>query len=112
SYRFGDAVFLGDTLFMPDYGTARCDFPGGDARTLYRSIRRLLSLPDATRLFTAHDYMPDGRPPAWESTVAAQRANKHLVAGAGEEAFVRLREARDRDLDAPTFIIPALQVNM
>ncbi|MBX6324082.1 MAG: MBL fold metallo-hydrolase [Rhodospirillaceae bacterium] len=112
SYRFGDAVFLGDTLFMPDYGTARCDFPGGDARTLYRSIRRLLALPEGTRLFTAHDYMPDGRPPAWESTVAAQRANKHLAAAPDEDAFVHLRESRDLELDAPALIIQALQVNM
>jgi glyoxylase-like metal-dependent hydrolase (beta-lactamase superfamily II) len=113
SYRFGDAVFLGDTLFMPDYGTARCDFPGGSARTLFRSIRRLLSLPDGTRLFTAHDYMPNGRPVAWESTVEAQRrGNKHVGGAADEDAFVRLREERDRQLDAPALIIPALQVNM
>jgi glyoxylase-like metal-dependent hydrolase (beta-lactamase superfamily II) len=113
SYRFGDAVFLGDTLFMPDYGTARCDFPGGSARTLYRSILRLLSLPEGTRLFTAHDYMPNGRAVAWESTVGTQRRdNKHIGGGIDEEAFVRLREERDRTLDAPALIIPSLQVNM
>jgi glyoxylase-like metal-dependent hydrolase (beta-lactamase superfamily II) len=113
SYRIGDAVFVGDTLFMPDYGTARCDFPGGSARTLYRSIRRLLSLPPETRVFTAHDYGPDGRPYAWESSVAEQSAgNKHVGGGVGEDAFVLRREARDKELEAPNLILPALQVNM
>lgn len=112
SYRFGDAVFHGDTLFMPDYGSARCDFPNGSARTLYRSIQRLLSLPDETRLFTGHDYRPGGRPAAWQSTVAAQRSGNKHIAGTDEEAFVQLREARDRELDAPGLIIPALQFNM
>ena len=113
SYVIGDAVFVGDTLFMPDYGTARCDFPGGSARTLYRSIQRLLALPDATRVFTGHDYGPDGRPYAWESSVAEQRArNKHVGGGISEEDFVARREARDKELEAPNLILPALQVNM
>ncbi len=113
SYVIGDAVFVGDTLFMPDYGTARCDFPGGSARTLYRSIQRILSLPPETRVFTAHDYGPDGRPYAWESTVAEQRArNRHVGGGVSEDEFVVRREARDKELDAPNLILPALQVNM
>jgi glyoxylase-like metal-dependent hydrolase (beta-lactamase superfamily II) len=113
SYVIGDAVFIGDTLFMPDYGTARCDFPGGSARQLYRSIQRLLGLPDGTRMFTAHDYGPGGRPYAWESTVAAQKAgNKHVGGGVSEDDFVARREARDRELEAPNLILPALQVNM
>ena len=113
SYVIGDAVFVGDTLFMPDYGTARCDFPGGSARTLYRSIRKLLSLPAETRVFTGHDYGPDGRPYAWESSVAAQKAgNKHVGGGMSEDDFVARREARDKELDAPNLILPALQVNM
>lgn len=113
SYLIGDAVFVGDALFMPDYGTARCDFPGGDARTLYRSIQRLLALPDETRVFTAHDYGPGGRAFAWESTVAEQRArNTHVGGGIGEAEFVRLREARDKELEPPNLILPALQVNM
>jgi glyoxylase-like metal-dependent hydrolase (beta-lactamase superfamily II) len=112
-YVVGDAVFVGDTLFMPDYGTARCDFPGGSARTLYRSIQRILSLPPETRVFTAHDYGPDGRAFAWESSVAEQRArNKHVGGGVGEDEFVARREARDKELDAPNLILPALQVNM
>lgn len=113
SYLIGDAVFVGDTLFMPDYGTARCDFPGGSARTLYRSIQRLLSLPESTRMFTAHDYGPDGRPYAWESSVGEQKArNKHVGGGTGEDDFVARREARDKELEAPNLILPALQVNM
>src|SRR5690606_40870583 len=97
SYLIGDAVFVGDTLFMPDVGTARCDFPGGSARTLYRSIQRLMSLPDSTRMFTAHDYGPDGRPYAWESSVGEQKArNKHVGGGTGEDDFVARREARDK----------------
>jgi glyoxylase-like metal-dependent hydrolase (beta-lactamase superfamily II) len=113
TYVIGDAAFVGDTLFMPDYGTARCDFPGGDARALYRSIRRILDLPPATRVFTCHDYRPGGREPAWESTVAEQRArNVHVHEGVDEEGFVAMRTARDRTLSLPTLIIPSVQVNM
>ena len=114
SYLIGDAVFVGDTLFMPDYGTARADFPGGDARTLYRSIRRLFALPSETRLFVGHDYLPDGRTThAWETTVAEQaRANIHVGGGVTEDAFVALREARDRTLGMPKLMIPSLQVNI
>jgi glyoxylase-like metal-dependent hydrolase (beta-lactamase superfamily II) len=113
SYLIGDAVFIGDTLFMPDYGTARCDFPGGDARTLYRSVRRLLSLPPDTRLFMCHDYRPNGRAAAWESTVAEQRAqNIHVHDGIGEDAFVAMRTARDATLDMPVLMLPSVQVNM
>ena len=114
SYRIGDAVFVGDTLFMPDYGTARTDFPGGDARTLYRSIRRLLALPPATRMFLCHDYGAPGRPEfAWQTTVGAQRAaNVHVHDGIDEAAFVALRQARDRTLEMPALILPSIQVNM
>lgn len=114
AYVIGDAAFIGDTLFMPDYGTARTDFPGGDARTLYRSIRRLLSLPAETRLFLCHDYKAPGRDTfAWETTVAAQReANVHVHDGIEEEAFVDMREARDATLDMPKLILPSIQVNM
>jgi glyoxylase-like metal-dependent hydrolase (beta-lactamase superfamily II) len=113
SYRVGDAVFVGDTLFMPDYGTARCDFPGGDARTLWRSIQKILSLPDDTRVFTGHDYLPEGRTEfRWESTVGEQkRANVH-VAGRTEDEFVRMREARDATLKPPQLILPSLQMNI
>lgn len=114
SYRIGDAVFSGDTLFMPDYGTARTDFPGGDARTLYRSIQRLLTLPDETRIFVGHDYLPEGRTDfRFETTVAEQRAqNIHIGGGASEDAFVAMREARDATLGAPQLILPSLQVNI
>ncbi len=114
SYRIGDAVFVGDTLFMPDYGTARCDFPGGDARTLYRSIQRLLALPDETRIFVGHDYLPAGRTNyAWETTVAAQKAsNIHVGGGRSEDDYVTMREARDATLKAPHLILPSLQVNI
>src|SRR5581483_2497168 len=113
TYLIGDAAFVGDTLFMPDYGTARCDFPGGDARVLFRSIRRILSLPPQTRLFMCHDYRPGGREPRWETTVAEQRAaNIHVHDGVDEEAFVALRTARDRTLEMPALILPAVQVNM
>jgi glyoxylase-like metal-dependent hydrolase (beta-lactamase superfamily II) len=113
SYRCGDCVFVGDTLFMPDYGAARADFPGGDARTLYRSIRRLLDLPPTTRLYTGHDYRPGGREPRWESTVAQQRAGNPMAnERIDEDEFVRLREARDRELAAPVLILPSLQVNI
>ena len=114
SYVIGDAVFTGDTLFMPDYGTARCDFPGGDARTLYRSIQRLFALPPQTRLFVGHDYLPEGRADyRWETTVAAQMAdNIHIGDGRSEDDFVTLRETRDATLKAPRLILPALQVNI
>jgi glyoxylase-like metal-dependent hydrolase (beta-lactamase superfamily II) len=113
SYLVEDAVFVGDTLFMPDYGTARCDFPGGDARTLYRSIRRLLALPPQTRLFMCHDYRPDDRPVAWECTVAQQRAlNIHIRDGIAEDDFVAMRKKRDATLDMPELILPSVQVNM
>jgi glyoxylase-like metal-dependent hydrolase (beta-lactamase superfamily II) len=109
----GDAAFVGDTLFMPDGGSARADFPGGDARTLYRSIQRVLALPPQTRLFMCHDYGPNGRDIRWETTVAEQREhNIHVRDGITEEEFVRTREARDRTLDMPKLIIPSLQVNM
>jgi glyoxylase-like metal-dependent hydrolase (beta-lactamase superfamily II) len=113
AYRVGDAVFIGDTLFMPDVGTARCDFPGGDARTLFRSIQRLLALPGETRLFVCHDYPPATREPHWETTVAAQRAeNIHAGAGKTEDEFVAMREARDATLGMPALILPAIQVNI
>jgi glyoxylase-like metal-dependent hydrolase (beta-lactamase superfamily II) len=114
AYRIGDAVFVGDTLFMPDYGTARADFPGGDARTLYRSIRRLLSLPSETRLFMCHDYKAPGRDHyAWETTVGEQRThNAHVKDGVDEEAFVAMREARDAKLAAPLLLLPSIQVNI
>lgn len=112
-YRIGDCAFVGDTLFMPDYGTARCDFPGGDARTLYRSIRRILALPPETRLFTCHDYAPGGRDYAWQSTVAEQRAkNIHIHDGVEEDAFVKMRSERDRTLSPPDLILPSIQVNI
>jgi len=113
TYLIGDAAFVGDTLFMPDGGTARCDFPGGSASTLYRSIQRLLALPAATRVFTGHDYAPGGRAYAWESSVAAQRAdNIHVGGGATEAKFVAAREARDKTLEVPALILAALQVNV
>lgn len=113
SYLIGDAVFVGDTLFQPDYGTARCDFPGGDAHALYRSIQRLFALKPETRVFTAHDYRPGDRAPAWESTIAEQRArNPHIHDGIAEEDFVAMREARDATLPAPVLILPSLQVNI
>ena len=114
TYLIGDAAFVGDTLFMPDYGTARADFPGGDARALYRSIRRILALPPQTRLFTCHDYKAPGRDGyAWESTVAEQRArNVHVHEGIDEESFVALRQSRDKTLSLPTLIIPSVQVNI
>jgi len=108
----GDAAFVGDTLFMPDGGTARADFPGGDATTLYRSIRRILDLPPETRLFVCHDYQPGGREPRWETTVAEQRERNIHLAGKGEDEFVALRTARDRTLGTPTLLIPSIQVNI
>jgi glyoxylase-like metal-dependent hydrolase (beta-lactamase superfamily II) len=113
SYLMGDAAFIGDTMFMPDGGTARCDFPGGDPRILYASLRRILALPASTRLFVCHDYQPGGRAPAWETSVAAQReANIHVRDGVDEAAFVALRTERDRGLPPPVLLIPAVQVNM
>lgn len=114
AYRIDDAVFVGDTLFMPDYGTARADFPGGDARKLYRSIRRLLDLPPETRLFMCHDYKAPGRDAyAWETTVVAQREqNVHVRDGVSEDDYVALREARDATLTAPALLMPSIQVNI
>jgi glyoxylase-like metal-dependent hydrolase (beta-lactamase superfamily II) len=112
AYWIGDAVFVGDTLFMPDYGTARCDFPGGSARQLHESIGRLLTLPADTRMFLCHDYKAPGRDVfAWETSVAQQRSNVHLR-DSGEEEFVAMREARDASLSTPAMLLPALQVNM
>ena len=113
SYRVGDAVFVGDTLFMPDYGTARTDFPGGDARQLYRSIHKLLELPPETRLFMCHDYKAPGRDDyRWETTVADERRNVHLAACVGEDEFVRMREERDATLSTPKLLLPSIQVNI
>ena len=113
AYQIGDAVFVGDTLFMPDVGTARCDFPGGDARELYRSIRKLLDLPGETRLFMCHDYPPAGRDAKWETSVRAQReGNIHVHDGVSEAEFVAMRQARDATLAMPTLILPAVQVNI
>lgn len=114
TYLISDAAFIGDTLFMPDYGTARCDFPGGDARTLYRSIRRILALPASTRLFLCHDYLPTGRSEyCWETTVAAQRRdNVHVRDGVTEDAFVALRQSRDTQLPKPTLLLPSVQINI
>jgi glyoxylase-like metal-dependent hydrolase (beta-lactamase superfamily II) len=113
AYQFGDAVFVGDTLFMPDVGTARCDFPGGDAKTLYASVQTLLRLPDDTRLFMCHDYPPTDRPVAFESSVAEQRAhNIHVHQGVGEAEFVAMRTQRDATLEMPVLILPAVQVNI
>ena len=113
AYQVGDVVFVGDTLFMPDVGTARCDFPGGNAHTLYQSVRKLLSLPPATRLFMCHDYPPAGRAVAWESTVAEQSArNIHIHEGISEDEFVALRTQRDATLEMPVLILPAVQINV
>ncbi|AXE62992.1 MBL fold metallo-hydrolase [Hyphomonas sp. CACIAM 19H1] len=114
TYLIGDAAFVGDTVFMPDYGTARADFPGGDAHALYRSIRKLLALSPETRIFTGHDYLPKGRDThAWEATVGEHRAaNLHMHEGVSEEAFVAMRTARDQTLSAPRLILPSLQVNI
>lgn len=114
SYRIGDALFVGDTLFMPDYGTARADFPGGDARQLYRSIRKLLELPRETRIFLCHDYKAPGREDyAWETTVGAQRdASVHVRDEVSEDDFVAMREARDATLSAPKLLLPSIQVNI
>ena len=112
-HLIGDAVFVGDTLFMPDGGTARADFPGGDARTLFQSIQKILALPDETRMFVCHDYAPDGREFLWETTVGAQRANNiHVGNNASEDSFVEMREKRDASLAMPRLIMPSIQVNM
>lgn len=114
TYVVGDAAFVGDTLFMPDFGTARCDFPGGSAETMWDSVQKILSLPDATRIFVGHDYKAEGRDHyAWETTVGAQKAlNKHVGAGKSKADFVAARTARDAQLGMPRLIIPSLQVNM
>jgi glyoxylase-like metal-dependent hydrolase (beta-lactamase superfamily II) len=114
TYIFGDAAFIGDTLFMPDYGTARCDFPSGDARQLYRSIQKIFALPPQTRLFLCHDYLPPGRAEyRWETTIAAQRAhNIQIHDGVSEDQFVEMRKRRDATLQMPRLIIPSVQVNM
>jgi glyoxylase-like metal-dependent hydrolase (beta-lactamase superfamily II) len=113
AYQVGDAVFVGDTLFMPDVGTARCDFPGGNAHDLFQSVRKLLALPGDTRLYMCHDYPPEGRDAAWVSTVAEQRAsNIHVHDGVSEDAFVAMRSQRDAGLAMPTLILPSVQVNI
>jgi glyoxylase-like metal-dependent hydrolase (beta-lactamase superfamily II) len=114
TYVIGDAAFVGDTLFMPDFGTARCDFPGGSSETLYNSIQKILALPDETRIFVGHDYKAPGRDEfAWETTVGEQKAlNVHVGAGRKIEDFVQMRDARDATLSVPRLILPALQVNM
>jgi glyoxylase-like metal-dependent hydrolase (beta-lactamase superfamily II) len=113
THVMGDAAFVGDTLFMPDGGSARADFPGGDAATLYDSIQKVLSLPDAMRLFMCHDYGPNGRDIRWETTVAEEKAhNIHVGGGKTKEEFVRFRTERDATLDMPRLILPSLQVNM
>lgn len=113
AYQFADAIFIGDTMFMPDVGTARADFPGGDARQLYRSIQKLLAFPAETRLFMCHDYPPTDRPVAWETTVAAQRAhNIHVHDGVSEDEFVAMRTARDATLEMPVLILPSVQLNV
>mgnify|MGYP003333134921 FL=1 len=113
AYQFGDAVFVGDTMFMPDVGTARCDFPGGDAKTLFASVHKILSLPPDTRLFMCHDYPPNGRDVKFESTVADQRANNiHVHDGISEAQFVDMRTKRDATLEMPVLILPAVQINI
>ena len=113
AYQVSDAVFVGDTLFMPDVGTARCDFPGGNAHDLYQSVRKLMSLPGDTRLYMCHDYPPDDREPVWESTVAEQRAsNIHIRDGVSEDAFVAMRSKRDAGLAMPNLILPSVQINI
>lgn len=113
AYQVGNTVFVGDTLFMPDVGTARCDFPGGNARTLYQSIQRLLALPSETRLFMCHDYPPEAREPAWETTVAEQRANNiHVHDGVREDEFAAMRSRRDATLEMPALIMPSVQINI
>jgi len=113
AYQIGDALFVGDTLFMPDVGTARADFPGGDARQLYQSIRRLLDLPSQTTIYVCHDYPPPSRQAQWKTTVGEQRAaNIHVHDGVGEDEFIRMRRARDATLEVPTLILPSIQINV
>ena len=113
AYLVGNTVFVGDTLFMPDVGTARADFPGGNAHTLYQSVQRLLALPPDTQMYVCHDYPPEGRPARWQTTVAEQRAhNIHVQDGTTQDAFVAMRQARDATLEMPTLIIPSIQVNV
>ena len=113
AYEIGDAIFVGDTLFLPDVGTARCDFPGGDARALYHSIQRILSYPAQTKLYMCHDYPPNNRPVAYVTTVADEKANNiHVHDGISEEQFVQMRTARDETLEMPTLILPSIQVNI
>jgi glyoxylase-like metal-dependent hydrolase (beta-lactamase superfamily II) len=113
AYQIGDAVFVGDTMFMPDVGTARCDFPGGDARSLYASVHKILNLPPQTRLFMCHDYPPNNRPVAFETTVAEQREkNIHIRDGISEAEFVQMRTKRDATLEMPVLILPAVQINI
>ena len=113
AYQVGDAIFVGDTMFMPDVGTARCDFPGGDAHTLYQSMKKILSFPPQTRLFMCHDYPPNGRPVKFETTVAEQReSNIHMHDGISEEQFIEMRTKRDATLEMPVLILPAIQVNI
>lgn len=113
AYKIGDAVFVGDTMFMPDVGTARCDFPGGDPKTLYGSVKKILSMPDTTRLFMCHDYPPNDRPVAFETTVAEQRKkNIHVHDGISEAEFVKMRTERDATLEMPVLILPSVQVNI
>ena len=113
TYVIGDAAFVGDTLFMPDFGTARCDFPGGSAETLFESVQTILTLPDATRIFVGHDYKAPGRDEfAWETTVAEEKARNVHLAGRAKDEFVKLRQARDATLAMPRLIVPSLQVNM
>lgn len=113
TYVAGNAAFVGDTLFMPDYGTARADFPGGDAATLYRSVQKLFALPGDTRLFMCHDYQPGGREPQWETTVAEERAkNIHIHEGVSEAEFVKMRTERDATLEMPVLILPSIQINI
>jgi len=111
TYVIGDAAFVHDTLFQPDFGTARADFPGGSAKSLWDSIQQILTLPGDTRLFTGHDYMPDGREPKWQSSVDEQRANNPHLVGKSEEAYIALRHQRDGELPMPKLILHALQVN-
>ncbi|MCB1948915.1 MAG: MBL fold metallo-hydrolase [Burkholderiales bacterium] len=113
AYQIDDAIFVGDTLFMPDVGTARADFPGGDTQALYRSIKKILDFPAQTRLFMCHDYPPNGRNPAWETTVALQRAeNIHVHDGIDEQAFITMRSQRDATLEAPVLLLPSIQINI
>jgi len=113
AYEIGDAIFVGDTLFMPDVGTARCDFPGGSAKTLYQSVKKILSYPDNTRLFMCHDYPPNNRPIAYESTVGEEKKkNIHIHEGVSEEQFIEMRTKRDKTLEMPVLLLPSIQLNI